>query len=223
MYLAAGASARRFSGLILRRVEKLGRRRGHNGRRRSRRAHMISCRLWLSDAGSTGAATTPPTFEASRSCTCSTILAASLLASARRYSSPRLAAISRPWSTPCMNSRSLSCAKARTFSRPGGGLHAGAFGSNGANTVGLVISWRTVFGAGREGTGRQNGEGEHGRRWKRGGSQVGNQCRGRHGVSPPFGDLFSIGSAIVRPRFWAAQAFVRLDQWTQATSFRQWK
>lgn len=103
-------------------------------------AHMISWRLWLREAGSTGAAATAPTFEERNSWTCSTILAASLLANARRYSSRRsLAAIASPRSTPCMNSRSLSCANASTLATPGGALHAGAFGLKGAKTVGLVM------------------------------------------------------------------------------------
>ena len=53
--------------------------------------------------------------------------------------------MARPWSTPCMNSRSLSCAKASTLLRPGGGLHAGAFGSNGANTVGVGDAGRAAI------------------------------------------------------------------------------
>src|SRR6185436_4807286 len=38
-----------------------------------------------------------------------------------------------------MNSRLVSCEKARIFSRPGGGRHTGAAGSNGGKVLGMVM------------------------------------------------------------------------------------
>ena len=112
---------------ILRRVEQQRRRRRHDGADKGSRPDDL-CSSGLSAAGSGDVATRAPTLAFRNPSICSAALAASLSASALRYSSPRsLAAICEAVSRRPAGIRARSPERRPAlWSGPCGALHAGA-------------------------------------------------------------------------------------------------